>query len=247
MKIKSNRPALLEQKWKSYTAAGAAVAAAGFVGNAQAAIMFIDYNDTVVVDPIVGDGVNPGPTGWGTFNINFDGDAQVDVLLAYRQFTTGGTANLFPAAGATTSVVGFVTAGFNYPSRLAANASVGASAVFIPVNGGPQAGRGDLAWGNGSPNSQWVAPAGGPPSTGYLGLKFKIAGQDHFGWVRISIAPVAAPTPRFLTVHDAAYETVPGVGIPAGATGIPEPASLGLLALGSLGLTTMRRRKSAAA
>lgn len=242
MKIKSNRPALLEQKWKSYTAAGAAAVAAGFVGNAQAAITFIDYNDTVVVDPISGDAI------WGNFTINFNGDAQADVLISYRNFNaTGGTANTFPAAGAATAVVGAISAGFNYPSRLAANASIGPSAAFILVNGGIVGGRGDLAWGPGYPSSNWVAPVGGPASTGYLGFRFKIGADDHFGWVRISVDPTGAPSPRFVTVHDAAYETVPNTGILAGATGIPEPASLGLLALGSLGLTTMRRRKSAAA
>ncbi len=236
-----------DHKWKAYTAAGAAVTAAGMVGDAQAAISFIDYNDTIIVDPVMGDGVNPGPTGWGLFDIDFNGDAQVDVHIAYQQFsTTGGAANIFPATGAATSVVGNISSGFNYPSRLPAGASIGPSAAFIAVNGGIQAGRGDLAWGPGYLSSQWVAPAGGPPATGHLGFRFQINGSDHYGWVRISVDPAGAPSPRFVTVHDAAYETLPNTAIPAGANGIPEPASLGLLALGGVGLATMRRRKPAA-
>lgn len=243
----TRRPAVSDTKWKTYTTAGAAAAAAGLVGNAQAAITFLDYNDTVVVDPIIGDGVNAGTiANWGLFNVDFNGDAQVDIIVAYRQFsTTSGTANIFPAAGATTSVVGLISSGFNYPSRLGAGVDVGGSAAFIAVNGGLQGGRGDMAWGPGFPSSQWVAPAGGPASTGYLGVKFKIGAADHFGWIRVSVEPDGAGTARRLTMHDAAYESSPGVSILTGDVGVPEPGGVGLLALGGIGLTAMRRRRVA--
>ena len=226
----------------TYASAGTAAAAAGMVGNAGAAVTFIDYNDTVIVDTAVGD------ANWTGFNVDFNGDAQVDVVVAYRQFSaTSGTANIFPAAGATTSVVGVISAGFNYPSRLAAGASVGPSAAFIAVNGGLQQGRGDMAWGPGYSSSRWVAPTGGPAATGYLGVKFKIGADDYFGWVRVSVEPNGAPSPRGVTVHDAAYESVAGVGIVAGNTGVPEPGGVGLLALGGAGLTMLRRRRAQAA
>ena len=233
----------LNQKWKTYTAAGAAAAAAGLVGNAGAAITFIDFNDTVIVDPIVGDG------NWGGFFVDFDNNAQADAVIGYRQFNAdSGTANLWPAAGATSAFVGFAAAGFNYPSRLQAPASIGPSAAFIALVGNfaavPPTGRADMAWGPGYTESRWVAPAGGPASTGYLGIRFKIGAADHFGWVRVSVGPNGAPGPRAVTVHDAAYQTTPGIGIAAGA--VPEPGGLVLLALGGVGLLGMRRRKTGA-
>ena len=45
-----------------------------------------------------------------------------------------------------------------------------------------------------------------------------------------------------LTVNDWAYESQAGVGISAGATAsVPETPPLGLLAVGSVGLLTLRR------
>jgi hypothetical protein len=58
--------------------------------------------------------------------------------------------------------------------------------------------------------------------------------------MRLTVEPNSSATPRAITVHEWAYESVPGVGIAAGA--IPEPSGLGLLALGSAGLAARRRR-----
>lgn len=97
---------------------------------------------------------------------------------------------------------------------------------------------------------------------GYLGVKFTIAGKIHYGWVRLT-HPLVKFSCRggnlagtFLTGY--AYETIPGKAIIAGATkGLddteptaslsprtPEPATLGLLALGAPGLSIWRREES---
>jgi hypothetical protein len=57
-------------------------------------------------------------------------------------------------------------------------------------------------------------------SNGYLGLKFKIGSETHYGWARLSVResfhgvlPLVTPT-----ITGYAYETVPDRGITAGRT-----------------------------
>jgi hypothetical protein len=94
-----------------------------------------------------------------------------------------------------------------------------------------------------------------PLKTDYLALKFVIKGKTHFGWVRIQ---VDARSKGFVaTITGYAYETVPNKPIVTGKTkglntiGPDQPvalrtrptpaATLGLLAMGSPGLSVWRR------
>jgi hypothetical protein len=142
-------------------------------------------------------------------------------------------------------------------SALAAGARIGHSGAFSPggrvmdfvkanyrgstyITGGP--------WANGGKGFK----------NRYLGLKFFFEHKVHFGWARLTVVfdhhvPVA-------TLTGYAYETVPNKTIIAGKTKGPEelgkepdailtapapkPASLGLLALGSCGLSIWRREES---
>jgi hypothetical protein len=98
----------------------------------------------------------------------------------------------------------------------------------------------------------------------YLGLKFMISGQVHFGWARVTVTTSGKNFTATLTGY--AYETVPNKSIIAGKTKGPEnetrgkqasaapvvvptptQATLGLLALGSPGLSIWRRGEPVAA
>jgi hypothetical protein len=94
----------------------------------------------------------------------------------------------------------------------------------------------------------------------YLGLRFKINGQTHYGWARLSAEISELKIVPTLTGY--AYETIPNKSIIAGATKGPDdisveepdatvtmptrgPATLGVFALGSPGLPIWRREESA--
>lgn len=95
---------------------------------------------------------------------------------------------------------------------------------------------------------------------GYLGLEFHINGKLHYGWARLTVRSASDNfTSRCFTatLTGYAFETVPGKAIVAGATKgpddggptashirAPEPAALGVLALGAPGLSIWRREES---
>jgi hypothetical protein len=101
----------------------------------------------------------------------------------------------------------------------------------------------------------------------YLGLKFLIHGKYHFGWARLRTTLIFGD---FALLTGYAYETIAGKSIIAGKThgkahqdslspddsgpGVsltnpildpPQPASLGMLALGAQGVPMWRRKESA--
>jgi hypothetical protein len=82
----------------------------------------------------------------------------------------------------------------------------------------------------------------------YLGVKFKIKGQTHYGWGRLTVQ-VQLPITITATLTGYAYETIPNKAIIAGKTKGPdvievdEPASLGRLAKGSTGLAAWRAER----
>jgi hypothetical protein len=91
----------------------------------------------------------------------------------------------------------------------------------------------------------------------YLGLRFKIHGKTHYGWARLTTTTCAFSG----TLTGYAYETIPNKPIVTGRTKgpdeiieepdatvsapTPQPSRLGLLALGSPGLSIWRREESA--
>jgi hypothetical protein len=90
----------------------------------------------------------------------------------------------------------------------------------------------------------------------YLGLEFKIKGKIHYGWARLSVT--VSKTTITATLTGYAYETIANKPIITGRTKGPDdgsveesnaalnvptskPATLGLLAMGSSGLSMWRR------
>jgi hypothetical protein len=99
----------------------------------------------------------------------------------------------------------------------------------------------------------------------YLGLEFVVKGQIHFGWARFNVRVYRNPEAIiFAILTGYAYETIPNRPITAGKTmgpddasaeepnatltaPTPEPATLGVLAMGAPGLPIWKREESVVA
>jgi len=115
-----------------------------------------------------------------------------------------------------------------------------------------------------SKHERWAGPwvnSGKGVKNHYLGLKFKIKGLFHFGWARLTVTTTTSGS-FTATLTGYAYETIVRRGIIAGQTQetenvspdtrpaaasrtspAPRVADLGVLALGSPGLSIWRREE----
>lgn len=98
-----------------------------------------------------------------------------------------------------------------------------------------------FAFMNNNTAGDWI-----PSGNGYMGIEFTEAGVNGgapvFGWVQIAKTVTGEPArggDTGITFVDWAYEDS-GASIAAGATGLPEPSSLALLATGLVGLMARR-------
>ncbi len=147
---------------------------------------------------------------------------------------TGGGAALFRIQGAAASnqVRGIAAGAYRYAERVAANALVSGGA-FVNHNAGYFA---TLAFANGFTNSQFLTPG-----IGFIGFRFNGGTGIEYGWARVNMTS-GAPNNTFTLVDYAWANT--GTPIRTGQTAVPEPGSLGLLAVGAAGLVLWRRRRS---
>lgn len=205
-------PSTRDRQLLAYSLAAGAVALTGGT-DADAQVVYSGVQDLNVPQ---GSAINLDLDAFGTTG---------DILMKNYIFGSnyqGATVNYFPG-----NVVGFTT-GFSYATALGPGFTVDAAATA----GGPFAVS--LGYAN-NPDSQFDNANGA-----FIGLDFPIAGQTHFGWVRVTIDNAAGT----FVINDWAYNATPGAPIDTGQ--VPEPGSLALLAAGAFGLATYRgRRKSA--
>jgi PEP-CTERM motif len=93
-------------------------------------------------------------------------------------------------------------------------------------------------------SGSWATQSGGNVNA-FLGLEFKVGALTYFGWAEFDAGFQGILN---ATLEGYAYNSVPGQGLYAGQTNnAPEPGTLGLLALGSLGLGFWRRKAGSTA
>ncbi|MEQ1904091.1 MAG: PEP-CTERM sorting domain-containing protein [Pirellulaceae bacterium] len=97
--------------------------------------------------------------------------------------------------------------------------------------------------GSDASNGGWVYG-----DTGFFGFKFTNASGTHFGWGEMTIADRGnAGNGDNYIINRAYYNDTANAAIQVGSTGVPEPSSAALLAMGAAGLATWRRRRNRAA
>lgn len=134
--------------------------------------------------------------------------------------------------------------------------TIGSSYSPLALRTGDRIGPGEFFYQHEGPAANVAATFGtvisGPfPNVGvrYLGLRFTIDGEYHFGWAAINVKAVAKDHRAGIkvTLLGFAYETVAGQSILAGQVQANSAArahrhgTLGMLALGSPGLQLWRR------
>jgi hypothetical protein len=219
------RTKLRKAKWAVYTAAGTAAVTA-IPTEADADITYSGPVNIVVNAPA-------GSVAYGSFSIGGAYFVGAHVRLSSPNSNVGraffGGGNTAGTAG----VAGTYVGAFPYVDNLAYGSYVSAQVFGIP-----QSYFGTLAYQYGYGNDEFLSPG-----IGYIAFRFDNGAGTQYGWARVDME--GAPGNGY-TIVDYAYAD-PGESIFAGQTAaIPEPASLGALALGAVGLMSMRRKRAAA-
>lgn len=201
--------------------------------------------------------------------ISFANNGVTDVKLILSSFSIfGANGNTLKAVNSTEGqgVLGHHVARQDWASALPLGAKIGASANFVSAPGCAGAyfsycGVELAATHTSSFGSRGVGgPFAGSPKNAYLGVRFQIDGELHYGWVRLTVnTAIGRRTKAKITAY--AYETEPNQPIWAGSTEeataeaqlpegiVPENIqsqsgpSLGMLALGANGLSLWRREE----
>ncbi len=173
-----------------------------------------------------------GPQRYFPFDLNNDGTPDVSVTVYnYVVSGSGGAKFGFNALSARGLQAGNEIAAkgqFAYAGR--GGQRLGSSAEFSnrPIMGFDRFASGKPTTYSG----QWT----NIQSRRFLGVKFLISGEVHFGWIRFSSAHVS-PAGAHAVVTGYAYETIPNKPIIAGlgSDGLPAPDPLSAPVKGSLG------------
>ena len=170
-------------------------------------------------------------------DLNHDATNDFKFLIGY-----GGRGLELNVNGNLNSGAGVVGRGHS-ASALASGAMIGPRAPFLHVK--PKSALMAEVFLNSSTSTSFRGKWGNAGDK-YLGLRFAINGQAHYGWAEFNVVGPGGYLGTTLLGY--AYDTVANQAMRAGQTAsapsaTPEPATLGLLALGFLGLAAWRRRK----
>lgn len=218
------------------TAAGVSLLATSQV--AEAKVVYTSANTTIPINGSLSlDLTNDGVSEFSFFLSTYNGGVKKAPPLGYHVEDLTVTPKNGNEVWAAVN-----SKGFNCAAALPAGVKVGGGAGFQAASA--------LMWGSAAsaysshPDCNWQGLKRGA----FLGLKFKINGETHYGWAHVTLSGATA------VLNGYAYETVPNQAILTGKTSGPESAvsfdllpssqsqpTLGLLARGAGGISAWRR------
>ncbi|HEV3306610.1 MAG TPA: hypothetical protein VGZ91_09230 [Candidatus Sulfotelmatobacter sp.] len=199
-------------------ASAAGVGILALAESAEAEIVYTPAHVTIAPNRTVG------------LDLNHDGVVDFTIknlLYIYSVYDRRDDLTITPGGANANEILGHASA-----SALKAGVKVGSSGAF---SAGPKS----MAFGTDQVGSFYCSGDWNKVQGRYLGLKFTIDGQTHFGWARLSTTCQLYKIQAVVTGY--AYETVAGKAIVTGQTeggaeqavsSAPAPASLGMLAAG---------------
>lgn len=235
--------------WYALAAAAAGVGILGSSQSSEAEIVYTPAHQQIAPNTTI------------NIDLNHDGIADFAIKDAFSTsfFSSFGRLSALPI-GQQNQIRGHVVSRRAYASALFAGAQVGPEDQFLPGTGVMAAISflgGKRAPASGTCTAPWANV-----TQRYLGLKFVITNEMHFGWARlkVSCSTQGSMVSGLLTGY--AYETIPNRPILTGKEEGTEdtnnasqkngalmgqvalqPASLGRLAQGASGVTTWRRQQ----
>lgn len=227
MVVRKENSDLDSKRWSKYllaTAAGTySMLGAQAYLDADITTVFVD---TFMEDQNQSDGLF---TPFGPYTFGASG-ASFSFQQAYNELGPGVGA-LVMFGGGDFQIAGNAVSAYFYPSNLAYGANI--SSLSFNIGAGD---RGDMAFGNGYPNSQFLSAG-----QGYVAFRFDLGGGTQYGYAELIMN--GAPDNRATFVQYSYGDVGERVTTGQMATAIPEPSSLGALALGAIGVAAWRRRR----
>jgi len=234
--LASRRSAIsLERRLATYAIAGGAVFVAA--EPADAAVIYSGVQNIFI-----------GPDTSPLVDLDLNGDSVVDYQFQNHFIVdgfNGGFLGTFPKDERVLDLIlggsnQAVDNGFGSPAALPPGTTIDGSQSFNSTNPGTMAGV-YVDEKKSGPNGTFGDWTGA--SNLFLGLRFNIGTDTHYGWARLSVSDGDdINTDPTATLHDWAYESAADTAI---VTPVPEPSALMLLASGAAGLGAYRawRRK----
>lgn len=202
--MKKNYKISTNQKLTAYSAMAAAIMAHGY--DVKAEVVYTDFEDVTLE---IGD----------AYDLDLDDDGVLDfdfsvgsITGPYGTWSFGTAFGMFSGGGGTQNqIIGYTGTYYNYASNLNAGDEIGPDGPWLSAT---DVYNHAVLASNFYSNTFGDFPGAGE---GYIGVQFEIAGNVHYGWVRLE----ADINDLFITLMDMAYENVAETPIEAGATTTP--------------------------